>query len=323
MTEGRLFFIGIGIWLYKWILHWGYQRSLKPARSPSRFVVSLLHGSFFATVGVLLAVTIYAYLGHVRGFSGIGASGGLVGFIFGVVTGFLKAGDGEAKKQMLAIDLEWAQTASSAVIMASIIMYTLVQAFKIPSGSMHPTLYEGDHLFVSKFYYGVRVPFTQKRLLQLHHVQRGDVVVFRFPSEDETSQHYGKDFIKRAIGLPGDTLEVKNKEVFINGVSLGKEPYTQFSDLRTFSRFSASSLGIEPALYQNAWAKGELDGILRGDEIRDNFGPIKVPEGTIFCMGDNRDASYDSRFWGPMPFYYLKGKAGLLYWPPKRVKVIK
>lgn len=323
MTEGRLFFIGLGIWFYKWILLWACRRSARHKSELSRFFAAWFHGFFFLTIGVLLAVTIYAYLGNVRGFVRIGALGGVVGFLFGFLLGLIKAKDFESKKDLLAVDLEWAQTASSAVIMASVIMYTLVQAFKIPSGSMHPTLYEGDHLFVNKFYYGIRVPFTDKRVFEFHQPHRGDVVVFRFPSEDSSNSHYSKDFIKRTIGIGGDVIEIKDKEVFINGKSLGKEPYTQFVDLRTWPTVHLNSLGFDPLLYQKSWQEGNLANLLRQDEIRDNFGPVTIPEGHYFCLGDNRDASYDSRFWGPLPAYYLRGKAWFLYWPPKRVKVIK
>ncbi|MBI2070214.1 MAG: signal peptidase I [Elusimicrobia bacterium] len=224
---------------------------------------------------------------------------------------------------MLAVDLEWAQTASSAVILASVIMYTLVQAFKIPSGSMQPTLYEGDHLFVNKFYYGVRVPMTEKRVFSVSDVTAKDVIVFQFPTANDNHQHFGKDFIKRAIAVGGDTVVIRNKQVFINGKALGQEVYTQFLDPRIFPRFESQSQNLPPEEYQRYWEKGQLEMVLRHDEIRDNFGPVRVPDGHYFALGDNRDASYDSRFWGPMPKKYLKGKAWFIYWPPRRIKVIK
>ncbi|MBI4064159.1 MAG: signal peptidase I [Elusimicrobia bacterium] len=224
---------------------------------------------------------------------------------------------------MLSIDLEWAQTASSAVILASVIMYTLVQAFKIPSGSMQPTLYEGDHLFVNKFYYGVKIPFTEKRLFRVRNAHSTDIVVFKFPTEDRSNQHYGKDFIKRAIAVAGDVVAIRNKTVFVNDRPLGAEPYTQFVDSRSFPRFSGEQVGLTPKEYQDAWQNAELAYVLRGEEIRDNFGPVRVPDGHYFVLGDNRDASFDSRFWGPLPESYLKGKAWFLYWPPNRIKVIR
>lgn len=319
MTEGRLFAIGFAIWLYKWILEWAAQRK----KALSRPNTALLHGLFYATVGVLLAVTIYAYMGNVRGFFNVGVMGGAFGLIAGLTTGYYRASSAEAKKELIAVDLEWAQTASSAVLLASVIMYTTIQAFKIPSGSMHPTLYEGDHLFVNKFYYGIKIPFTETRVARVSDVDRGDVVVFRFPSEDTTSQHYGKDFIKRAVALPGDKVEIRDKEIWINGEKIETENYTQFVDSRTFPKFNPKAAGITPEDYESLWQKGELGSMLRGDEIRDNFGPVTIPEGHYFCLGDNRDASYDSRFWGPLPLSYLKGKAWFIYWPPRRIKIIR
>ncbi len=323
MTEGRLFGIGLGIWLYKWLLEWYWRRSDREETQPSRSETAMLHGLFYGLVGVLLAVTFYAYLGHVKGFVNVGLLGAIAGFVFGFLMGLIKAGSFEATRDLLAVDLEWAQTASSAVILASVIMYVLVQAFKIPSGSMQPTLYEGDHLFVNKFFYGVRIPFTDKRLLSIRDVKPKDVVVFRFPDENKDGQHYGKDFIKRAIAVGGQTVMIRNKEVFVDNQSAGPEPYTQFLDKTIFPRFEQGLPALTPQEYQKAWEGARLYTILRGEEIRDNFGPVRVPEGAFFVMGDNRDASYDSRFWGPLPKKYLKGNAWFIYWPPKRIKAIR
>jgi signal peptidase I len=216
---------------------------------------------------------------------------------------------------LLRESLEWADTGFSAILLAAVIMYFVVQAFKIPSGSMRSTLLEGDHLFVNKFIYGLRIPYTGKKILRWRDVQRGDVVVFRFPAESKESQHYGKDFIKRAIGLPGDTIEIKDKRVFVNGQER-VEPYTQFED-NYFIPGSADVLN-DPNGFQDRWVHRHL-----GENIRDNFGPIVVPPGTYFVMGDNRDRSYDGRFWGPMPDSNLKGKAWLLYLPFRRWKIIR
>jgi signal peptidase I len=213
---------------------------------------------------------------------------------------------------LLRESLEWADTGFSAILLAAVIMYFVVQAFKIPSGSMRSTLLEGDHLFVNKFIYGLRVPYTGKRVFRFREVQRGDVVVFRFPASSKESQHYGKDFIKRAIGLPGDTIEIKDKRVFVNGKEQ-VEPYAQFED--NFLIPGPTALLDDQKEFQDLWVHRRTDRSPAGENVRDNFGPVVVPPGTYFVMGDNRDRSYDGRFWGPMPDSNLKGRAWLLYLP--------
>ncbi|MBK8575834.1 MAG: signal peptidase I [Elusimicrobia bacterium] len=221
---------------------------------------------------------------------------------------------------LLRESLEWADTGFSAILLAAAIMYFVVQAFKIPSGSMRSTLLEGDHLFVNKFIYGLRVPYTGKKVLRWRDVQRGDVVVFRFPAESKENQHYGKDFIKRAIGLPGDTIEIKDKRVFVNG-NEQTEQYTQFED--DFLIPASPSLLSDSTSFQNLWEHRHADRAPAGENVRDNFGPVIVPPGTYFVMGDNRDRSFDGRFWGPMPDANLKGRAWLLYLPFRRWKIIR
>jgi signal peptidase I len=183
---------------------------------------------------------------------------------------------------------------------------------------MRNTLIEGDHLFVNKFVYGVRIPLTHKRVLRFRSVRRGDVVVFRFPTESKDSPHYGKDFIKRAIGLPGDTIEVRRKKVFVNGQPQD-EPYTNFAEDYVIP---PARIFTGPADFQKQWQSGALAQSV-GENVRDNFGPITVPPDSYFVMGDNRDRSFDSRFWGPMPDGYLKGRAWVVYLPFGRAKVIK
>lgn len=224
----------------------------------------------------------------------------------------------DVSQHILKDNLEWADTGFSAILLAAVIMYFLVQAFKIPSGSMRLTLQEGDHLFVNKCVYGVRVPYTGRRFFRYRPVRRGDVVVFRFPTQDKNSPHRGKDFIKRAIGLPGDTLEIRERTVYVNGIPL-VEPYTHFEDDFTIPRADVSE---STAYWQNTWEQGRLAMEL-GENARDNFGPVTVPPGHYFVMGDNRDRSYDSRFWGPMPDTHLKGRAWFVYWPLSRRKIIR
>ncbi|MEN2994560.1 MAG: signal peptidase I [Thermodesulfovibrio sp.] len=167
-----------------------------------------------------------------------------------------------------------------AILIALFIRAYIVQAFKIPSGSMIPTLLIGDHLLVNKFIYGVNLPFSDKKFLILETPKRGDIVVFRYPEDPN------RDFIKRVIGVEGDIIEIRNKRVFVNGVAL-EEPYVKYTDSYIHPR--------------------ELDP-------RDNFGPVKVPPNKIFVMGDNRDQSYDSRFWGFVDLKDVIGKALIIYW---------
>jgi signal peptidase I len=175
---------------------------------------------------------------------------------------------------------EYFEAICVAVVLALFIRTFVVQAFKIPSGSMLPTLLIGDHLLVNKFIYGIRVPFTGKILVPIKTPKHGDVVVFRFPKDRSI------DYIKRVVGTPGDTVEIKAKKVFINGKPIDdKHAY------------------VSSTAVLNAKASP-----------RDNFGPIQVPEDRIFVMGDNRDNSYDSRFWGFVDQRDVLGKAFILYW---------
>ena len=176
---------------------------------------------------------------------------------------------------------EYTEAVVIAILLALVIRTFIVQAFKIPSGSMIETLQIGDHILVNKFLYGVRVPFTNLELFRIRKPRRLDVIVFKYP-EDES-----KDFIKRIIGEPGDVVEVRNKTVYVNGQALA-EPYTIHRDPTVLPPQSQSP--------------------------RDNFGPITVPEDSYFAMGDNRDQSLDSRFWGTVKLEKIKGKAFMIYW---------
>ena len=175
---------------------------------------------------------------------------------------------------------EYAESIIIAVILALIIRTFLVQAFKIPSGSMEDTLAIGDHILVNKFLYGTKIPFTDKRILKIRDPRRGDVIVFEYPEDPS------KDFIKRVIGTPGDVIEEKDKKVYVNG-----------------------QLYVNPHEVHK-----ENDLIPREQNPRDNFGPVKVPADSYFMMGDNRDRSYDSRFWGFVKNSKIKGLAFIKYW---------
>lgn len=217
-------------------------------------------------------------------------------------------------------DMEWSETVFSAVLLASVVMYLFVQAFKIPSGSMENTFLIGDHLFVNKFIYGFRVPYTRTKLIKFRKVKRGDIVVFQFPSNDPREfqcggSQYGKDFIKRVVGMPGDTVEVRDGQLYLNGARAADEPYTQFLDR---FRYPKASDKVAPGDYQVYWENRML-GKMFSEYIRDNFGPVTVPPGQYLVMGDNRDRSCDSRYWGAVPENLIKGKAWFTYWPPSRM----
>jgi len=191
------------------------------------------------------------------------------------------------EKPQKTVVREYAEALIIALILALLIRTFIIQAFKIPTGSMEPTLLVGDHLLVSKFSYSMHVPneipFTSIQLFPDYHFfssvpKRGDIVVFKFPLEPD------KDFIKRVVGLPGETLQVIGQKVYINDKYL-KEPYAYHS------RPSSPDSGN-----------------------RDNMAPLRIPEGQIFVMGDNRENSHDSRMWGVLDLKNLRGKAQWIYW---------
>jgi signal peptidase I len=178
---------------------------------------------------------------------------------------------------------EYAESIVIAVILALFVRTWVVQAFKIPTGSMENNLLIGDHLLVNKFVFGPTVGRIDRALLPIRDIRRGDVIVFKYPDEPD------RDFIKRVIGLPGETLELRAKKVYINGQPLD-EPYVHF---------------LQPA--------SEAQEITSFD-VRENFRPVTVPAGYYFVMGDNRDNSQDSRYWGFLPQHYVKGRALMIYW---------
>ncbi len=167
-----------------------------------------------------------------------------------------------------------------AIVLALFIRTFVVQAFKIPSGSMEPTLQIGDHILVNKFIYGVKIPYLRKTIIPVSEPDRGDIIVFRYPEDPD------KDFIKRVIAVPGDTVEIRSKIIYVDGAAV-KNDVGVHTDSRVLS--------------------GAINH-------RDNLKPLTVPAGSYFVMGDNRDNSYDSRFWGFVEERSIKGKAFIIYW---------
>jgi len=184
------------------------------------------------------------------------------------------------KSRSKSIIRDYAEAIIIALLLALVIRTFVVQAFKIPSGSMKSTLLVGDHILVNKFVYGIKLPYWNIELLPISQPKRQDIVVFRYPVDPS------KDFIKRVVGLPGDTIRIQDKKVFVNEQPLS-EPYVVHSDSRVLP------LSTSP---------------------RDNMIPVKVPANSLFVMGDNRDESYDSRFWKFVDMSELRGKAFIIYW---------
>jgi len=181
---------------------------------------------------------------------------------------------------------DWVESIIVAFLLAMVIRAFVVQAFKIPTGSMRMTLIEGDLILVNKFIYGARVPFTKLRLPALAQPKRGDIVVFIYPEDKK------KDFIKRLVGLPGETVEIKGGSIYINSKPVQE---TVFNKIYYYNR-------------------GELGG--EGQKIL-------IPKDSYFVLGDNSTSSKDSRFWGFVPKENLLGQALIIYWPLNRIRQLK
>ena len=182
---------------------------------------------------------------------------------------------------------EWAESIIIAVILALIIRTFVVQAFKIPSGSMIPTFKVGDRIFVNKFIFGARVPFTELRLPSVRDPKRGDIIVFVSPEDRK------KDFVKRLVAGPGETVEIRDGRIYVDGVKV-EDP-----------------LSIRSVYYYNA-----------GDFAREGE-RVTVPGDSYFVLGDNSASSRDSRYWGFVPRKNVLGNAVCIYWPLHRMKIIK
>jgi signal peptidase I len=206
-----------------------------------------------------------------------------------------------------------------ALLLVFAIRSSVVEAFKIPSGSMIPTLLIGDHIFVNKFAYGIKVPFSDLfmdpiNIIKRDPPKRGDIIVFIFPKDE--SFYY----IKRVIGVPGDTIEIKNKVLYINGKEMKREPFPAdkadalFATLKD-PRYSRTSTEADMETIDRGGGESIEHRMMldRNSFLNESFGPITVPPESLFVMGDNRDFSNDSRFWGFVPFKNVKGRAMIIW----------
>jgi signal peptidase I len=187
---------------------------------------------------------------------------------------------------------EYFESLVIAVVLALFIRTFVVQAFKIPTGSMEPNLLIGDHLLVNKVVFGPYLTGLERTLLPMKEIARGHVLVFKYPEDPE------RDFIKRVIGLPGEQIEVRHKRVYVNGRLL-TEPYAHYFE-------------PPPSVPDELENANDRQGL--SADPRENYGPVTVPPKHYFVMGDNRDNSQDSRYWGFMPRDYVKGRALVIYW---------
>ncbi len=186
--------------------------------------------------------------------------------------------------------IEYAKSIVVAFVIYLVISTTIIKATQIYSGSMEDTLLIGDFLFINKFIYGIKIPYTDIRLPALKDPKSGDIIVFKYPIDESIS------YVKRCIAVAGQTVEIRSKVVYVDG-----KPFPNPKGVKFTSSVFPSGY-VEPDIFPT------------GNGNRDNYGPIKVPEGYIFMMGDNRDNSYDSRYWGWLPMKNIVGKPIITYW---------
>jgi signal peptidase I len=195
---------------------------------------------------------------------------------------------------------EWAKSFQLAVLLFLVIRAFVVEAFKIPSGSMEGTLLVGDFLLVNKLVYGAEIPFAHKRLPAVRTPQRGDVIVFQWPTDPS------KNFVKRLVGLPGDTLAMQEGTLIRNGAAQ-RERYVHHSEP-----------GVDPAGDEFRWQRDHLvktaEASMAYHPSRNNWGPLVVPAHHLFVLGDNRDNSLDSRYWGFVPDSLVRGQPLMVYY---------
>ncbi len=230
---------------------------------------------------------------------------------------------------------EWVPVIVAVLLIRSF----LVEAFLVPSGSMEDTIAIGDFMLVNKFVYGIKIPFTNRTIINISEPKRGDIVIFRFPLDPDISvdslhpnrykrlfpkwfpllpifwdsqKHFftwyvPRNFIKRCVAVAGDTVEVRNKELFVNG----KQEIAPYAVHKFYYTFPPP-VQVQSE-FQQLWENGSFYRSELSPYVRDNFGPVVVPPGHIFAMGDNRDNSEDSRFWGPLALNHIRGKPLIIY----------
>jgi signal peptidase I len=208
---------------------------------------------------------------------------------------------------------QYAESIGLALGVALLLRAFVVEAFQIPSGSMIPTLEVGDHIFVSKFAYAVSIPFSNAKIAELGKPKRGDIIVFKYPPDQSI------DYIKRVMGLPGETLEVRHNEVFIDGLPMAREQLHQSCVADDNKDFGKDFDGDDDRHACEVWLEHleTKSHVTHQEPLRStssDFGPVKIPAGHYFAMGDNRDNSKDSRVWGFVPFELIKGRALVIWW---------
>jgi signal peptidase I len=202
---------------------------------------------------------------------------------------------------------EYAESIGVAIAVALLLRAFVVEAFQIPSGSMIPTLEIGDHIFVSKFSYGLSIPFTDTKVLQYGQPKRGDVIVFKFPQDTST------DYIKRVVGLPGDTVETRQGQLYVNGNEIHRERIPKRCDYSDAGDAEAPE-GTDCETWVETLGSKVHDTILYPSRQAIDHPRTVVPPGEVFVMGDNRDNSYDSRRWGTVKMNLIKGRALIIWW---------
>jgi len=191
-----------------------------------------------------------------------------------------------------------------AIIIILILRGLIVQTFNVPTGSMKDTILIGDFLIVNRLKYGIKLPFTDKYLIRYNKPEKGEIIVFRYPLGGNGIFN-NTNFVKRCVAVAGDTVYIEHKTLFVNGENVNAD-YVLHKDPREYP-----SINIEKTLFQKLWEQRKLKNY---PHVRDNFGPIVIPENNVFAMGDNRDKSDDSRFWGPVPINNISGTPLLIYW---------